>query len=136
MTDCIFCKIIRGEIPSFKIYEDEKTFAILDIRPVSAGHTLVLPKNPAVRNVFEVTQEDWSAVMETVRKLSGIIEKAMGAEGVSLMVNNGAGQMMADHLHIHIIPRFKTDELKDWPQREYKEGEAKETLSKILSSLA
>ena len=72
--DCIFCKIVRGELPSYKVYEDEKTLAFFDIRPVNAGHTLVVPKKHS-QNIFDIQPEDWTAVADVVRKLSTAIEK-------------------------------------------------------------
>ena len=74
MPDCIFCKIVKGELPSFKIHEDEKTIAFLDIRPVNPGHTLVIPKSHS-KNIFDVGAEDWAAVSETVRKVAHAVEK-------------------------------------------------------------
>ncbi|MBI2612223.1 HIT family protein [Candidatus Kaiserbacteria bacterium] len=135
MPDCIFCKIIRGEIPSYKVYEDEKTLAFLDIRPVNAGHTLVAPKNHS-NNIFDITPEDWMAVSEVVRKLAIAIEKGMKADGVNIAMNNRehAGQLVP-HPHVHIIPRFKGDGLKLMPQRSYENGEAEETLEKIRTAL-
>ena len=75
MPDCIFCKIIRGELPSYKVYEDEKTLAFFDIRPVNAGHTLVVPKKHST-NIFDIAPEDWQAVTEAVRKIAIGIETA------------------------------------------------------------
>jgi histidine triad (HIT) family protein len=135
MPDCIFCKIVRGELPSYKVYEDEKTFAFLDIHPVNAGHTLVVPKNHA-HNIFDIAPEDWLAIAETARKISIAIEKAVGADGVNIAMNNRehAGQVV-DHPHIHVIPRFKGDGLKLMPQHEYKEGEAGPVAEKIRNAL-
>ena len=135
-NDCLFCKIVRGDIPSFKVYEDESTFAFLDIHPVNAGHTLVVPKNHAT-NIFDIAPEDWAAVAETVRKLSIAIEKGMGADGVNIAMNNRehAGQVIP-HPHMHIIPRFKGDGLRLMPQRAYETGEAESTLEKIRSNLS
>ena len=132
---CIFCKIIRGELPSYKVYEDEKTFAFLDIRPVNAGHTLVVPKNHS-NNIFDIAPEDWAAVAETVRKLAIAIEKGTGADGVNIAMNNRehAGQII-DHPHVHIIPRFKGDGLKLMPQRQYETGEADAAAEKIRGAL-
>jgi histidine triad (HIT) family protein len=135
MPDCIFCKIVRGELPSFKVYEDDKTFAFLDIHPVSTGHVLVIPKIHAA-NLFEISAEGWAQVQETVRKVSVALEKAVGADGVNIMMNNRehAGQVV-DHAHVHLIPRFKGDGLKLWPHKEYKEGEAAvvaETIKAVL----
>jgi len=134
--DCIFCKIIRGELPSYKLYEDDKTMAFLDIHPVNAGHTLVVPKVHAT-NIFDISPEDWAAVAETVRVLSIAIEKGVNADGVNIAMNNRehAGQVV-HHPHVHIIPRFRGDGLKLMPQRNYKENEAEETAKKIRVSLA
>lgn len=134
--DCIFCKIIRGELPSYKVYENEKTFAFLDIHPVNAGHTLVVPKAHAT-NIFDISPEDWAAVAEAVRILSIAIEKGVNADGVNIAMNNRehAGQVV-HHPHVHIIPRFKGDGLKLMPQRSYKENEAEETAEKIRATLA
>lgn len=136
MKDCVFCKIIRGELPASKVYEDEKTLAFLDIHPVSTGHTLVIPKNDEVRNIFDVSKEDWLAMTTVVHTLAAAIERAMGADGVNIMMNNRehAGQVV-DHPHIHIIPRFKGDGLSHWLHGTYKEGEAAATLEKIRAEL-
>ncbi len=135
MPDCIFCKIVRGELPSFKVHEDDKTIAFLDINPVHAGHTLVVPKNHS-QNIFDIAAEDWAAVAEIVRKLSIAIEKGVQADGVNIAMNNRehAGQVV-HHPHVHIIPRFKGDGLKLMPQRKYKKGEAESTLEKIRAAL-
>jgi histidine triad (HIT) family protein len=134
--DCLFCKIVAGEIPSFKVYEDEHTLAFLDIHPVNAGHTLVIPKRHST-NIFDVAPEDWAAVAETVRKVAIAIETGLGAAGVNLMMNNRehAGQVI-DHPHVHVIPRYVGDGLKHWPQRQYREDEAEEMLSKIHKTIS
>ncbi len=133
--DCIFCKIIAGEIPSYKVYEDDKTLAFLDIRPVNPGHTLVIPKAHA-KNIFDVSPEDWAAVTESARIIAAAIEKGVNADGVNVMMNNRehAGQLV-DHAHVHLIPRFKGDGLKLWPQKPYPEGEAESTAEKIRNAL-
>lgn len=133
--DCIFCKIVAGEIPSSKVCEDDATLAFLDINPVNAGHTLVIPKIHS-QNIFDIEAKDWSAVCETVRVISAAIEKGLLADGINLEMNNRehAGQLV-DHTHVHVIPRFRGDGLRHWPQRKYKEGEAEETLEKIRKTL-
>lgn len=110
--------------------------AFLDIRPVNAGHTLVVPKRHAT-NIFDISQEDWAAVAETVRKLAIAIESAVGADGVNIAMNNRehAGQVV-HHPHVHIIPRFKNDGLKLMPQRTYNKDEAEETARKIREVIA
>ncbi|QQG38103.1 MAG: HIT family protein [Candidatus Kaiserbacteria bacterium] len=135
MSDCLFCKIIRGELPSFTVYEDERTIAFLDIHPVNAGHTLVAPKKHS-HNIFDIAPEDWAAVSETVRLLAIAIEKGMEADGVNIAMNNRehAGQVVP-HPHVHIIPRFKGDGLKLMPQRSYEASEAEESQRKIVGAL-
>ena len=133
--DCIFCKIVGGELPSFKVYEDDETFAFLDIHPVSSGHTLVVPKKHA-QNIFDISPESWSMVQETSRVVAIALEKATDAHGINLMMNNRehAGQIV-DHAHIHLIPRFRGDGLTMWPHGAYKDDEAQKILEKIRAAL-
>lgn len=135
MPDCIFCKIVRGEIPSNKLYEDADTLAFLDINPVNPGHTLVIPKQHA-KNIFDISAEQWAKVQATVHQLARAVEQAVSADGVNVMMNNRehAGQVV-DHAHVHLIPRFKGDGLKLWPHKEYKEGEGDEVAEKIRTAL-
>ncbi len=131
MGNCIFCKIVGGEIPSYKIYEDKDTFAFLDIHPVNPGHTLVIPKAHSY-NILDIDPKDWLAVSDTVRKISRILHDAIQADGINLQMNNRehAGQVV-DHPHVHVIPRYKGDGLPHWPGKTYKAGEAEELLKKI-----
>ncbi len=135
MPNCIFCKIVHGELPSYKVYEDDSVLAFLDIRPVNAGHTLVIPKKHSM-NIFDIDSKDWIAVASKVRELAIGVEKGVGADGVNIAMNNRehAGQVV-DHPHVHIIPRFKGDGLKLMPQRTYLKDEAEETLKKIRAAL-
>jgi histidine triad (HIT) family protein len=101
----IFAKILRGELPSYKVYEDDKAFAFLDIMPRSPGHTLVLPKAPA-RNLFDVDPDDFTYVMKIAQKVAKAAMKAFEADGVTVQqFNEGAGGQVVFHLHIHVIPR-------------------------------
>ena len=105
MDDCIFCKIIKGEIPSYKIYEDEKTYAFLDISCDSYGHTLVIPKKHCT-NVLDCEKEYLEAVINTVRLISKHYVDDCGFEGVNVLNASGeAAQQSVFHLHFHIIPR-------------------------------
>ncbi|MBV9159790.1 MAG: HIT family protein [Candidatus Kaiserbacteria bacterium] len=133
--DCIFCKIVAGELPSHKVYENERVLAFLDIHPVHPGHTLVIPKVHA-RNLLEIAAEDWAAVAEAARMLAIAVEKATDADGMNIMMNNRAhaGQVV-DHAHVHVIPRFKGDGLRQWSPRSYKENEAAEIEAKIREAL-
>lgn len=109
---CIFCKIINGEIPSKKLYEDDYVVAILDISQATKGHTLVLPKKH-FSNLLEIDNEYYLKVMTVVKELSAKIVNNLGAEGVNILNNCGeaAGQTVM-HFHVHIIPRYKDDDLK------------------------
>ncbi|MFC1686308.1 HIT family protein [Nanoarchaeota archaeon] len=112
MEDCIFCQIIKGEIPSDKIYEDDKVFAFLDLNPADAGHTLVIPKKHS-KNILETSKEDLNAIIETSQMLAGKIMKALGAKGFNIFVNTNkeAGQLVF-HTHFHIVPRYEENERK------------------------
>ena len=102
----IFAKILRGELPCHKIYEDEETFAFMDIMPRGDGHALVIPKKPS-RNLLDVDDDSLAAVMRTVKKVARASMQAFGAEGVTIQqFNEQAGGQVVFHLHVHIIPRF------------------------------
>jgi histidine triad (HIT) family protein len=135
MENCIFCKIVKGEIPSEKIYEDEMVLAFLDAGPVNLGHTLVVPKKH-FENIYDLEENTLAHLMKIVKKIS-IALKKFGADGVNITMNNdrAAGQVVF-HSHIHIIPRLVGDNLPPWPARKPKEGEMKGVAKKIISMLA
>ena len=135
MEDCIFCKIIKGDIPSAKVYEDDRVMAFLDIGPANKGHTLVVPKKHS-KNILEDDLEDLNACMNTVQKVAMSIIRAVNAGGFNLIVNTNktAGQVIS-HTHFHIIPRFKNDGLKHWPQGKYEEGEMASIQKKIKENI-
>ncbi len=135
MEECIFCKIINGEIPSSKVYEDNKVIAFLDTAPVNKGHTLVLPKEHH-KDILDTPAETLTELMKVSKKVAKAVMKATGAEGFNLGVNNGkiAGQLVM-HLHFHIMPRFENDGLKLWPGKEYEGNERDEIAEKIRSLL-
>ena len=135
MDECLFCKIIAGEIPSQKIYEDEKTFAFLDINPVNPGHTLVVPKEHS-ENIYDTSEDNWTAVMKTTKMLAPIIKKAVGADGINLEMNNekAAGQIIF-HTHVHIVPRIDDDGFRHWPGTPYKDGEEEKIANSIRTLL-
>jgi histidine triad (HIT) family protein len=107
--ECIFCKIIRGEIPSHKIYEDEHSFAFLDINPLADGHTMVIPKKHADQ-LEDLPVEDTGKLFQGVHRVSKALKNSMGAPATTIGINNGeaAGQVVP-HLHIHVVPRFSGD---------------------------
>jgi len=135
MKDCLFCKIIDGEIPSMKIYEDENALAFLDINYVNQGHTLVIPKQHS-KNIFDIEKESLHKTIEVVKKVSKIIKESLNADGVNIHLNNesDAGQVIF-HTHFHIIPRFKNDNIKMWEMKEYKEGEREKLFEEIKNSV-
>jgi histidine triad (HIT) family protein len=101
----IFAKILRGELPSYKVYEDDKTVAFLDIMPRAPGHTLVLPKAPA-RNLLDIEADDLAHVMKVAQKIAKASMQVFGAQGVTVQqFNEGAGGQVVFHLHVHVIPR-------------------------------
>src|SRR5581483_1319211 len=101
----IFAKILRGELPSYKVYEDETALAFLDIMPRAPGHTLVLPTAPA-RNLLDVGADDLAHVMKIAQRIAKASMKAFGAQGVTVQqFNEGAGGQVVFHLHVHVIPR-------------------------------
>jgi len=106
MEDTIFTKIIKGEIPSHKIYEDEKTFAFLDIHPLTDGHVLVIPK-VQVEFIWDLKPEDYQAVMATVQKVGAHVRDIMNAPYVGVEVIG----VDVPHAHVHVIPFSKTDQL-------------------------
>ncbi|ANU12482.1 histidine triad nucleotide-binding protein [Planococcus halocryophilus Or1] len=106
MTNCIFCKIIAGEIPSVKIYEDEHVFAFMDIMPLSKGHTLLIPKTHR-EFVYDMTPEEAGNLFAVAPKIAKAINETFQPEGMNLLNNNGAkaGQSVF-HFHLHFIPRY------------------------------
>jgi len=123
MNDCLFCKIVAGDIPCEKIYEDEDTFAFLDIHPINRGHALVIPKIHA-ENIYDIPREDFCNLMETVRQLAPAVKDAVNADGINIGMNNdGAAGQLVFHAHIHIIPRFVSDGHRHWHGTPYQNGE-------------
>ena len=113
MSDCIFCQIVSGQIPSSKVYEDEEVLAFLDITQVTKGHTLVIPKKH-YRNMLEMDAESASSLFARVPKIAQQLQEKLGAAGVNIINNNeeAAGQTVF-HTHVHLLPRFDaTDGLK------------------------
>lgn len=112
---CLFCDIIKGDIPSYKIYEDEYTYAFLDIACDAVGHTLVVPKKHS-ENILDADDETLAHVMSTVKKISNHYVQNLGYDGVNLINCTGKdAEQSVFHLHIHIIPRKNGDNMKVYP---------------------
>jgi histidine triad (HIT) family protein len=134
MENCVFCKIIAGEIPSATIYEDEDFKVILDINPAAKGHALILPKEHYA-NLYELPEELCQKVMVLAKRLATHMTEKLGCDGFNLVQNNGevAGQTVF-HFHLHLIPRYKDGDNRDlltWKHLSYQEGEAQE-LAELL----
>jgi histidine triad (HIT) family protein len=131
----IFAKILRGEIPCYKVYEDDKTLAFLDIMPRAPGHTLVIPKAPA-RNILDVAPDDFAHVMTVAQRIAKVSVDVFGADGVTLQqFSEPAGGQVVFHLHVHVIPRKDGIALK--PPATFKEAPdvLKEQAAKLAASL-
>ena len=105
-NDCVFCAIAAGEIPSFKVYEDDLVLAYLDINPCSKGHTLVIPKAHTA-GLLETSDETLAALLARVKKVAAHLKEALPCDGFNILQNNGAaaGQSVF-HIHFHIVPRY------------------------------
>lgn len=108
---CVFCKIIRGEIPSFKVFEDDKTFAFMDINPVAPGHALIVPKFHTP-NIFEAPVEWLGPVMATVGHVARAVQDVVAPDGINILQANGPGAAQSVfHIHFHVVPRALDDAL-------------------------
>ena len=108
----IFAKILRGELPCHKVYEDDRALAFLDIMPRAPGHSLVLPKAPA-RNILDIAPDDLAHVMQVAQKIAKVSIQTFGADGVTIQqFNEHAGGQVVFHLHVHVIPRKEGIALK------------------------
>lgn len=129
--DCILCKIVNNEIPSYKIYEDDTILAFLDIAPVSAGHALVITKKH-YKNLEEIPENELALLINVVKKIGKSIKENLQVLGYNVSENNDpvAGQIIP-HIHFHVIPRKIGDGFELWKQGKYGEGEAGLILNKI-----
>lgn len=109
--NCIFCKILDGKIPSYKVYEDDYVMAFLDISQITKGHTLVVPKKH-VKNIFEMDEALASEVFIAVPKIANAIQEAFKPIGLNIISNNKKPHQSVDHFHIHLIPRYENDDFK------------------------
>lgn len=129
--DCIFCKIVKGELPSFKIYEDEKSLAFLDINPIRPGHTILIPKDH-YRDLLDTPDELLEHLIKVGKKVARAVKLGTGSDAINFTHNNGAasGQIIF-HTHFHVIPRKANDGLSSWPHGKYQEGQAEKIAGEI-----
>ncbi len=134
--DCLFCKMVAGQIPVTKIYEDEIVLSFLDIGPISDGHTLVIPKQH-FEKLHDCPAEVLGRIFSCLGKIAGAVTAAVDSDGYNVLCNNGraAGQLI-EHLHFHIIPRNTGDRLfSRWPSYKYAHGRIEEIAGAIRDNL-
>ena len=136
--ECIFCKIVSGEIPAVKVLDEELVVAFMDINPSSKGHMLVVPKNHA-ENIFEIPESDLVALIKAVKRCAKAVKKALNAEGITILQLNGkASDQIVPHLHIHVIPRWENDGLSvsTWEMKPGDMEEIQEIALKVKEYLS
>lgn len=126
MSDCIFCKIIAGEIPSYKVYEDDGTFAFLDINPITDGHTLVVPKQH-IRFVHNLEEPVYQAVMATVKKVMQTLETSLNPARVGVIIEG----FDVDHAHVKVVPLFDVKDIQTVHVKETSEEYFREIIEKV-----
>lgn len=133
--NCIFCKIIAGEITATKIYEDDSTLAFLDIAPINPGHTLVIPKKH-FEDLEDISEIDLCSVIKTVKIIGKAVKDSISPTGYNVGLNNGSGSgQLVPHLHFHVMPRRTDDGHKLWSQGRYQAGEMEEVATRIKAKL-
>lgn len=138
MADTIFSKIIAGEIPCHRVYEDDKVLAFLDVNPLSRGHTLVIPKEPAV-TIDQLSDDSAAAIGRVLPRLSRAVLRATGAAAFNILQNNGVGAHQAVmHVHFHIIPKYADGAGLGigWPARQLSGAEGKQLAAMIAGHVA
>ena len=133
--DCVFCRIIKGEIPCDKVYEDKDFFAMLDIHPVNPGHILLMPKKHS-ETFLETDDKIIGQIFIAAKKIAKAISKPLNTDNFNFTINNGkfAGQIVP-HLHIHIIPRYEGNNFPMWPNMNLSDKKMKEIAKKISESI-
>lgn len=136
MSDCVFCKIVAGQIPSTRVYEDESTLVFMDISEVNPGHVLVTVK-PHVENIFGLNDALAAAVFRTAARAARAVQKAYAPEGVTLYQANGAaaGQTVF-HFHLHLVPRYAQDGMRlTWPAKNPPREQLEANAAKLRAAL-
>lgn len=133
--DCLFCKIIAGQIPSARVYEDDAVVAFLDINPIARGHTLVAPKGH-YPTLLDLPASEGEALLKALRLVAKAVFTQTAAGGFNTVQNNfaPAGQVVF-HSHWHVIPRFEKDGLADWPGGMYKDTAEMQELARAVNAL-
>lgn len=135
MSTCIFCSIVNGDVPSFRIFEDSDYLAFLDIFPAALGHALVIPKKHS-SDIHEITGPEYGALASRAKLVADIIQEKLSTDGVTIMqMNKAAGWQSVFHTHFHVIPRFTADNLNQpWKPAAASQDELTEIHSRIIQS--
>ena len=139
MDECIFCKIVKGEIPCFKVFENDKVLAFGDINPITRGHSLIIPKRHA-ENLWQIPEEDLMAVHMASKKIIEGMKKALSPAGVACVQLNGRGvNQVVMHYHLHLIPRSGQEPplpVSEWDLKEGNMEEIQKTVAKISQAIS
>jgi histidine triad (HIT) family protein len=132
MSECIFCKIIEGSLPSHKVFENEDCYAFLDIFPAGRGHTLVIPKKH-VKDIHDADAQTYSKVASAAKEVADLLANKLESEGTTIFqMSREAGRQTVFHLHMHVIPRWKDDGLhKPWDIAPAADSDLREVLQQI-----
>ncbi len=136
MSDCIFCKIISGDIPSATVYKNDEFKAILDRFPSNKGHVLIMPKTH-VANIFEIDPDMAGRLFKLAAQIAPVMKETFGFENMNVVQNNGpiAGQTV-NHFHLHLIPRYENDGVNvSWKQLDLTDGEIEEVRAKLAGNI-
>ena len=135
-NSCIFCKIISGDIPSIKVFEDDDTLCFMDINPAQPGHALVIPKRHWA-DVHAIPDDEISAVVKTAKRVAGAVQRAQAPDGINLVQSNGEGAAQSVmHFHMHVLPRSRGDELMlNWGLRPGNMEEIGDVAERIRAEL-
>ncbi len=135
-TDCVFCRVAAGEIPSVKVYEDDVTLAFMDIAPLSEGHVLLIPKFHVVA-VDQLSADQAAQLLRPLPDLVRAVKRTTGCEGLNVLQNNGPiAHQAVMHVHFHIIPRNPDDEFHfNWPAGQYPKGRAEQLAEAIRQAM-
>ena len=135
--ECIFCKILEGAIPSFKLYEDDNTFAFMDINPLHDGHALVIPKEHHT-NIFETPTEVLTTLMATTQRIAKAVQNSIAPDGINILQANGHGAAQSVfHIHFHVLPRKNGDDAKlNWGLRPGDKDHIEQLADKIRAAIS
>ena len=134
MNECVFCKIIKREIPADIIYENNEVLAFLDIQPVNFGHTLVIPKKH-YEKIYNLPDEILKNIAPFIKKIAVAVKHGVNADGINIIMNNdGAAGQIVPHAHFHIIPRFANDGLRHWPGKPYANKEESSKMAEKIKN--